>query len=288
MYQCTRKRSLFWLKIYDNDGSINISASTTTAKLIQLAWPNLEDNIPRGWLKSDRYNDMFNLWLPDDCYEPEEIDQLKAWAEKTNAYIWLGINKHTQPFFDGTELDFCVANDWTFDFETNQRTNVGKAESALKYNYRFLTELQRNEYVRIMAHAVHECVLSLPLDLTRYVVTTIPAIRQDQTKLSWALANFVSRKNQLPFVGVTLTRPKPQMKELPLEQKVEVWRNIYSDPTYIESPDELRGKNILIVDDLFQSGASLFCFAEYLKRDLGARDIIAVTSVKAQKDGGNV
>ena len=57
---------------------------------------------------------------------------------------------------------------------------------------------------------------------------------------------------------------------------------------YIEFPEGLRDQKILVVDDLFQSGASLFCFAEYLKRDLGARDIIAVTSVKAQKDGGNV
>lgn len=42
-----------------------------------------------------------------------------------------------------------------------------------------------------------------------------------------------------------------------------------------------------VIDDLYQSGASIWCFAEYLKECCDARTVIAITPVKALKDGGN-
>jgi hypoxanthine phosphoribosyltransferase len=134
---------------------------------------------------------------------------------------------------------------------------------------------------------VQSCVSALPIESGEYVVTTIPATEGKQNKLAWKLARFISRTNNIPFVGVTLSREKPEMKTLPLEDKIKVWRDIYSDNDWVIVPSDLYGKKVLIVDDLFQSGASIFCFAEFLKNSLDVKEVSAVASVKAQKDGDN-
>ena len=68
--------------------------------------------------------------------------------------------------------------------------------------------------------------------------------------------------------------------------KIKIWREIYADPTrYILSCD-IKGRNILIIDDLYQSGASVWCYAELLK-SLGANTVIAIAAVKSLKDGDN-
>lgn len=285
MYECTRTRSRFWLRIYDNDSAITIVASDTTKELIQRTFPQLEADSPKGWKPTA--NNSYSLWLPYNCYAWEDIEELKIWAEETNRYIWLGTNKNTEKFFGGTELDLCLANDWNFNFETRQRTVVGEAEYYLKYHAGQLPEEKRIEYIRTLASAVLECVSALPEDFGNYVVTTIPAVASNQRKLSWALARYISRTTNIPFVGLTLSREKPQMKTLPMEDKITTWRQIYSDNSWIVVPNDIQGKNVLIVDDLFQSGASIFCLAEFLKDCIGSAKVMAVTSVKAQKDGDN-
>lgn len=285
MYECRRNRSRFWLRIYDNESATTLACSDTTRKLIDCAFPHLEADSPKGWKVIN--NNGNSLWLPNDCYFEQDIEELKVWAEETNKYIWLGTNKNTNKYFSGSELDLCVANDWNYDFETQQRTLVGEAEWQLKYHSAELSDENKRKYVRILANAVLECVSALPVDFRNFIVTTIPATEFNQRKLSWALARFISRTTSLPFVGLTLSREKPQMKNLSLENKVITWRKIYSDDNWVIVPNDIEGKNVLIIDDLFQSGASVFCLAEFLKECVGCAEVMAVTSVKAQKDGDN-
>ena len=58
------------------------------------------------------------------------------------------------------------------------------------------------------------------------------------------------------------------MKEQTIEDKIRIWRHIFTDGDMLEFSSNIRGTNILIIDDLYQSGASIWCFAEYLKRML--------------------
>lgn len=287
MYEFKRSRSRFWLRIFENEASISIATNGMTRRLIHFNMPYLAENSPKGWQPSANYPDTYTLWLPDSCYDYEDLESLKAWADRVNQYIWLGINKNTEPYFVGNELDLCVAYDWNFEFGKQIRTPAGKAEYNLKYHQDELTHDHEIQFKRILADAVQDCVMALPVDLRDFVVTTIPAVVQDQNKISWWLSNFVARTNYLPFIGVSLTKPKPQMKSLPLQEKIRIWRSIYEDSSWVIVPNELYGRNILIVDDLFQSGASLFCFAEFLKSKFGAKQVIAVTSVKSQRDGDN-
>lgn len=95
------------------------------------------------------------------------------------------------------------------------------------------------------------------------------------------------KKIERPFIKATLKSEKPQMKEQTVEDKVRIWRKIFCNEDMLDFSDDILGANILIIDDLYQSGASIWCFAEYLKECCDARTVIAITPVKALKDGGN-
>ena len=45
-------------------------------------------------------------------------------------------------------------------------------------------------------------------------------------------------------------------------------------------------KTVLIVDDLYQSGASMWTYAKYLK-SMGANKVIGLVAVKSQRDSDN-
>lgn len=111
--------------------------------------------------------------------------------------------------------------------------------------------------------------------------------RRKTKKLAWKLAKHVAKKIERPFIKATLKSEKPQMKEQTVEDKVRIWRKIFCDEDMLDFSDDILGANILIIDDLYQSGASIWCFAEYLKECCDARTVIAITPVKALKDGGN-
>ena len=45
-------------------------------------------------------------------------------------------------------------------------------------------------------------------------------------------------------------------------------------------------KKVLIVDDLYQSGTSMWSYAKYLK-SLGATEVLGLVAVKSQRDSDN-
>ena len=85
----------------------------------------------------------------------------------------------------------------------------------------------------------------------------------------------------------TLQIDKPEMKAQSFDNKIRIWRDIFVN-NRLEFSSNIWGANILIIDDLYQSGASIWCFAKYLKECWNARAVIAITLVKALKDGGNI
>lgn len=286
----TRDRSQFWLGIFDNDdSSINISATNKVKYMIDYFFTELVDCSPKEWTPSKNRPNIQSLWIPDALMDWDQLELLKEWADQANQYIWLGTNRYTHDLFHGAELDYCVAADWNFSFEGKGRTAVGEAEYQLKYQFpkRIVTESARAKYASVLMQAITGCIQKFPYDLKRFVVTTIPSVENNQNKLSWQLARYVANHMGIPFIGVTLTRNKPQIKEQIVEDKIRIWREIYSDNAYLLLPQSILSKDILIIDDLYQSGASIWCFAEFLKKKCKARTVLAATSVKSVSDGDN-
>lgn len=285
----TKSRSLFWLKIFENDGSTSFSANNTVKRLMDYVFQQLIDCSPTGWRNSANYPGLYNLWIPDDCMDLQKLDAFKEWATQASQHIWLGTNNHTDSYFWGSELDFCVAADWNFSFDTSKRTPIGEAEYQLKYQWPkgYVDEESCVEYAQLLIEAIMDCIQCLPFAPRNTVITTIPAVRTKQNKLSWLLAKEISNVLEVPFIGLTLKYDKPQIKQQSIEDKVKIWRNIFSDGENLSLSSEIYNKNILIIDDLYQSGASIWCLAEFLRDVCKAQTVLATTAVKSLRDGDN-
>lgn len=282
------ERNLFHTVAYLNDDSTTICANSMTKDLINLTFPYLKALSPTGW----RYKkeNFYTLWLPDDRIDCNSLCKIKNWAELASHYIWLGLNKNISRYFTGAEVDFCIAADWNYLFENlEKRTVVGEAEYQLKYKVpsNLVPSLQVLQYKNIAKNAIMSCVDLLPKKIENLVVTTIPATRGRQYGFAYSLARFVAQKLQVPFVKITLMNEKPQMKNQTVEDKLRIWDEIYSDPHNLDIPYEICGKDILIIDDLYQSGTSIWRYAQYLKYRCDVKYVIAATLVKSLKDSDN-
>lgn len=284
--EITKSRSNFWLAIYDNGGSVNIAATDLTKDLMSSKYPSLCNRSPKGWRLSKK-GDFYNLWLPCDCFDDKEIEELINWAQRVNFHIWLKLNKNTEDYFLGDELDFCVASDWYYEMDSQTYTKIGNAENLMKYHEDSLREEVKKEQKKILKKALNDCIECFPFSLEDYVVTTIPAIEEKQTKIAWRSAQYVSLKYGLDFIPIGLLEDKPEIKHLPVEDKIKVWREIFSNPENLILEKSFSDKNILIVDDMYQSGASIWCLAEYLKSEFGVKKVVAVTLVKSARDDEN-
>ena len=287
-----RNRSQFWLKIHENDDATTILANEMTKRAISIRYPSIvQSSARRGWKLSDK-GSYYSLWIPDNLMSWDTYEELKGWAEIAGKQcIWLSTNQNTKPFFTGTELDFCVAYDWNFlDHKNGIMTPTGKAENQMKWN----PGADNNQYWDVLKTAMKSCLDCLPYDChaNNFVVTAIPADALGQTKVAWKLAGYAAQVLNVPMIPLTLVNEKPSMKNLPIDQKVNVWQSVLSNPYWFSASDELRrslyNRNVLIIDDLYQSGASIWYLAQYLKDNMNVRVVQGATAVKAMRDSDNL
>ena len=76
------------------------------------------------------------------------------------------------------------------------------------------------------------------------------------------------------------------MKKLPVQNKKQTWDNLYKE-RQISIKCNVSDKNIIIVDDLYQSGITMWKYAKYLK-SMGAKTVFGLVCVKSLKDSDNV
>lgn len=287
-YTFKQNRSKFYIKVFENNDNITISTNEFTMCLIKKYQRLIEGLSPTGWKKSDRYNDLYNLWIPIDNVNYTIFNVFLEWAERCNSCIWLKLNRYTKDSFDENILDFCICSDWNYNFDgISGRTEIGEIEYNMKYGGTF-----SNNDCETIERYLKKCLSCIDNLYGNVLVTTIPATKEKQNKLSWIIAKYVAEELEADFLGTTLLKDKPQMKNLCVSDKIREWKNIYKTEGEIELSIDtdlaynLSESTVIIVDDLYQSGASMLCYAEYLK-SLGVSNILGIALVKSLKDSDN-
>lgn len=69
------------------------------------------------------------------------------------------------------------------------------------------------------------------------------------------------------------------------ERKIETWNEIYYNGN-VEITDEINEKNVMVIDDLYQSGTTMWEYAKFLKNS-GARSVWGLVCVKSLRDSDN-
>ena len=89
------------------------------------------------------------------------------------------------------------------------------------------------------------------------------------------------------FVASGLICDKAALKNLSLVDKARQWCDLYESGQCVTMNAEVKGKTVIVIDDLYQSGVTLWCYARYLKR-LGAKYVLGLVCVKSLRDTDNV
>jgi phosphoribosylpyrophosphate synthetase len=291
-----RQRSAFWMRVNENDdGGYNFFIADAVMPVFQHHFSEVEEASPTGWKPAK--NHTHNIWVPPNRADKIDVEKVRRWAEFAgNQCVWLSLSRHLQGRFSGTELECCVAGD--FNFTTNDagkigaRSTLGEAEYRLKYHLKELSTEEKQQHIEVMVRALRGILAVLPLRIGSIWLGTPPAISRipsqtDSSRIAQAFAKHIAEQHDLTFIAPTLSVPKPKMKELSIDEKIDTWTAIYAQPNAVEIDlDSVRDKTIVVVDDLYQSGITMWAFAKYLKR-LGARRVFGIVCVKSMKDSDN-
>lgn len=285
-YQYKRYRSDFWIIVYENEDSYTISTNSKYIELINFFFPLLEAGSPHKWQDSKTYVQMSNLWLPEGCCDQDIMNRFMHWCDKiTQDVIWLYLNKNIEKYFYD-ELDFCFAANFNFVYG-NGRTEMGEAEYQLKYNFSNLGKEEIEKYFNILITKMMDNCKYVPIaNRYNWYISPMPASDSGKGKLAWLLADEMARRMNISFINAELKCGKPQMKQLSIDDKIATWREIYYNGM-VQIDKDIKNKNIIIIDDLYQSGTTMWQYASFLKK-LGAGSVFGMVCVKSLKDSDNI
>lgn len=245
------------------------------AALFDLQHPTIAASSPKGWQTSPK--GMKFLWLPQ--LSESDVALIEDWKERFEKYVLIGLNANLEDEFND-ELDFCMALDFNYDPIAEKRTPFGESRYQLKYK-------SSRQQAKVLGYALVDAVADLPIPTEyreSYCLSCIPAPPDELTiprRLAKGMATVLGRD----FVDALLTCPKHQMKNAAVADKIPAWRDLY-DQGCVTLSDSVNGRLVVIVDDLYQSGATMWTYAEYLKSQ-GAAHVIGLPCVKSMRDSDN-
>lgn len=208
----------------------------------------------------------------------EQEQQLRELLDIFNHHVLLKKNEHIAPYFSD-ELYQCFALDYNFeknpDEGTTEYTKYGRLEHAAK-------EDRNKEALAALVSAFANICSNHPLYKRARIIMPIPPNPSKTFHLPVELARELADRTGKRDGTEMIRKAKdtPRLQELSLEEKPEALKGA------IEIIGDVKGKSIILIDDLYQSGFTMWTVAKLLKQK-GARIVLGLTCVKSWRDTDN-
>ncbi len=227
-----------------------------------------------------------------DDLATDDVAVVERFISDFRRFVVLGLSSRLRPYFTD-ELDLCLALDYNAEspeeMSQYKRTPIGQLEYRAKYE-----ESQRAVAILAeqMATLLERVRRTMPPE--PFCLSYIPSTSHKQFDLPRELAQTLVRKlgatgvngTSLIVVHPNLTMAKPDLKRLALPDKIATWRGLQHSNAIRLSPP-VTDRTVVVIDDLYQSGATLWSYAGYLKT-LGATMVIGMVCVKSWRDTDNL
>src|SRR6266498_1835094 len=262
---------LQWYNLEEAEGKdpmLKIPICDTYSEIIDRAFPILNHIGWREGSKGTCYTYLKNI-------SETELENLREFLELLKQILCLTITDHLQPPFTD-ELTEAYAIDYTFkqDQMPLEYTNAGRVEHAAKTN-------QDARSIDALADVFAKIINAHPTLLRSDIIVPVPARPSSAFHLPVRLVEALAPKLGCS-VGLDITKIEhPKLKTLPINEKILALEKAFT------LRGSVRDKSVLIIDDLYQSGVTLWSLARFLKQN-GATEVFGLACVKSWSDTDNV
>lgn len=266
------------------DGSWVLGLPPHYARLFEACFPSIMAKSKNGFRYSSTGKTKLAFFPSLDNQAFKKVDGFLQFYERA---VYLGRNKHLEGHFS-EELDLCHALDFNKPSPDEGRTEIGEWEYQAKYN-------QDEEALAALAQKLSTAIGWLPRSsipkprLLSYVPSGPEKVFYLPVRLAQAVLGFVAETtwgDATPLVVPSLKAPKQSAKNMKVEEKIAQWEKIVLAGG-ITLSRSVRDCSVIVIDDLYQSGASLWSYAKYLKSQ-GAVMVIGLACVKSLRDTDNL
>ncbi len=279
------RQQLRWLKVSQmNGGKWVISIAPPYHEVFSVQEIEITKLSSRGWRDSKSGKTKIAFFSRLSTRQIERIDKFR---EDYKRMVLISLNRTIRDAFTD-ELDACLALDYTMaSTEHGDRTEIGQLEYEAKYK-------GSNEAFDHLVRELYNGLRRLPtkLDEEELWISHVPADPNSEpplsTKLARALVNCSIQRGpweSVRLVESALTCKKRKTKDLKSKQKLAMWQR-FVKKGQIELHCSVEGRQVVVVDDLYQSGATLWSYAQFLKQ-VGAREVLGLVCTKSWTDTDN-
>ncbi|MBN2572571.1 MAG: hypothetical protein JXA68_10620 [Ignavibacteriales bacterium] len=185
-------------------------------------------------------------------------------------------NKYRNSVFLRDSLDISIALAENFD-ENDERTDLGELEKAAKYDG---CDKSLNKIVKLACNFI----ISTPYYKKTKYICSVPPSTKNSESFPNILVNKIAAKLELSDISsqVSWVNNKPPLKEVTFKEKWELLER-----TDVKVEGEFKNVNIILVDDLYQSGTTIQYIAMKLKA-AGILKVYGLSIVKSRKNTDNI
>lgn len=289
-----------------------IAIQRPPAGRITLAWHEIEQTQSNEWvlkLRPPYYGAVFEdrepelnaksstgwriaksgevAWAVFRDLTPRDLGRINEFAEEYSRYLVLGLNRNIEGHFID-ELDTCLALGYNFAApQGRQYTDVGELVYHAKYRKSIAAA---EELGRRLAEAIHRVPTMGCAGPA--VLSYVPPGRHKRFDLPRILAKLLVEygwcnmplRDFEPLVHPELNLSKPDFKNLTMGEKIRVWDRLLARGVRLSST--VAATTVYVIDDLYQSGATIWSYARYLKK-AGASRVFGLVCEKSRGDRDN-
>lgn len=262
---------LNWFNLTQKEGQdlcLKIPICNVYSVIIDRAIPGINHV---GW----RHNDDGTCYTFIKGITEDEQEQLNNLLVVLQKVLCLTRTKHLEPHFTN-ELTETYALDFNFhhNVEPLTYTPAGNLEHHAK---EYQNAVAARELARVMTNLIRHHPTLARVD----AITAVPPRPSRSFHLPNQLVALIGESLGRQ-VGLSLAKQEvPALRTLPLPEKIAALANAFTLNESVE------GSTVLLIDDLFQSGATLWSLARFLKAR-GAREVYGLACVKSLRDTDNV
>jgi hypothetical protein len=251
------------------DLALTIPICNVYARIIDRAFPRI---VHIGWRKTKVGQGKCYTYIKQ--ISNADLRRLQKFLELLHGLWVLTLTDHLKSYFK-EGLDEAYALDFNFEqgVEPLEYTRIGSLERQAKAK-------KTPAAVRELAKELASTIQRHPTLSRADHIVAMPARPSSKFHLPVELVNRIGAILKRP-VSLALTKADhAKLKGLPIGKKVAALQGKF------ELQGSVRGKTILIIDDLYQSGVSVWSLAKFFKEN-GAREVYALACVKSWRDTDN-